>query len=199
MNDRIRLSDDDRERAVQRLHTAIAEGRITVEEFDQRLDQVYRAKIGTDLLPVFDDLPADPPTDPPAAPAGPLTGPKRVSGAILGIARHQDRWLVPPKLTTFAVLGGVVLDLRDASFAEEETVVRAYGVLGRLKVVVPEGVEVRLDDEVVAEGGDGRRVRIVGGGGIGGFTSVEVAREYTQQVPPPSRRRHLNWWVIRLR
>lgn len=44
----IRISDADREQATGRLHTALAEGRITLVELDERAGQVYAARFAGD-------------------------------------------------------------------------------------------------------------------------------------------------------
>src|SRR6478736_4646452 len=55
----IRISDADRERAAARLQQALAEGRITLDELEERLTVVYAARYAADLLPPFADLPGD--------------------------------------------------------------------------------------------------------------------------------------------
>ena len=42
--DQMRASDADRERVAQVLHNALSEGRITVNELEERLSTVYAAK-----------------------------------------------------------------------------------------------------------------------------------------------------------
>lgn len=56
----IRISDADRERVAARLNHALGEGRISVEELQERLSVVYGARFGSELLPVLSDLPGDP-------------------------------------------------------------------------------------------------------------------------------------------
>ena len=53
----IRIGDADRDRAIERLRTAMAEGRLTYEEFDQRVETALQAKYESDLQPLFVDLP----------------------------------------------------------------------------------------------------------------------------------------------
>ena len=57
----LRISDADRERAAQRLHTALSEGRITLSELEERLAVVYAARYEADLRPPLADLPPDTP------------------------------------------------------------------------------------------------------------------------------------------
>lgn len=53
----MRASDKDREQIVDRLRVAMDEGRLTLHEFDSRLQQVYSAKTYGELEPVLSDLP----------------------------------------------------------------------------------------------------------------------------------------------
>ena len=55
--DSLRLSDADREAAVELLGEHYSTGRLTKEEFDERSDAVWSAKTQGDLAPVFVDLP----------------------------------------------------------------------------------------------------------------------------------------------
>ena len=54
----LRISDTDRDRAAEVLREAHAEGRISIDELDERLTSVYNAKTFADLVPVTRDLPA---------------------------------------------------------------------------------------------------------------------------------------------
>lgn len=57
----LRASDADRERVANDLRDHYADGRLTMEEFDERIDAVYKAKTFGELTPVTADLPARPP------------------------------------------------------------------------------------------------------------------------------------------
>jgi hypothetical protein len=54
----LRCSDAERERTAQALRVHCEAGRLTVDEFDQRLDAVYAAKTRADLAALAVDLPA---------------------------------------------------------------------------------------------------------------------------------------------
>ncbi|GAB2547535.1 DUF1707 domain-containing protein [Nocardia heshunensis] len=54
----MRASDADREQIVNKLRLAMDEGRLTLHEFDSRLQQVYSARTYGELAPVLSDLPA---------------------------------------------------------------------------------------------------------------------------------------------
>jgi hypothetical protein len=129
----LRISDTDRDGAAEVLREAHAQGRITVDELDERLTSVYNAKTFADLVPVTRDLPATQDATAGAAPARRRIGgtPRfKLSLAILGGASRDGQWVVPPEYTAVATLGGIKLDMRDASFAEAETVIKAVAVMG---------------------------------------------------------------------
>jgi len=54
----IRVSDAEREHHADLLREHAAQGRLTVDELDERLDRVYAAKIYGELAPIVSDLPA---------------------------------------------------------------------------------------------------------------------------------------------
>ncbi|WP_459957143.1 DUF1707 domain-containing protein [Nocardia sp. IFM 10818] len=54
----MRASDADRQQIVNRLQLAMNEGRLSLHEFDERLQQVYSAKTYGELSPILSDLPA---------------------------------------------------------------------------------------------------------------------------------------------
>jgi hypothetical protein len=79
MNDRIRISDADREHVTARLREHFAEGRLSSEELDQRISAALSAKTFGDLRPVLADLPDPAPAPPPARPSAPWAGRRRIA------------------------------------------------------------------------------------------------------------------------
>jgi DNA-binding PadR family transcriptional regulator len=90
IDDRIRTSDADRERATARLRDHYAEGRLTREELDERVMAALKARTAGDLRRVMSDLPEPSParqqarTPPPAAVPRPVLG--RRGARILPLA-----------------------------------------------------------------------------------------------------------------
>jgi DUF1707 SHOCT-like domain len=72
MNDRhhMRASDHDRQAVVDRLRGALEDGRLTMDDFLDRMQLALQAVTYGDLTPLYADLPAAPP-----APAGPAPAP----------------------------------------------------------------------------------------------------------------------------
>jgi hypothetical protein len=58
---RMRAGDADRATAVERLGRHLGEGRLSVEEFDERVGQAHAAVYLDQLPSLFTDLPPDPP------------------------------------------------------------------------------------------------------------------------------------------
>ena len=56
----IRASDADREAVVAALQRHTAQGRLTIDEFTERVDAAYAARTHSDLTAVTADLPAEP-------------------------------------------------------------------------------------------------------------------------------------------
>ena len=56
---KLRISNADRDKAVERLQQALDEGRIELSEFDERTKATYEAKTNAELERLFEDLPAD--------------------------------------------------------------------------------------------------------------------------------------------
>ena len=57
MDEQLRISDAERERAAAELAEHYAAGRLTTEEHSERLDRIWAARTRSDLLPMFRDLP----------------------------------------------------------------------------------------------------------------------------------------------
>ena len=155
-----RASDAEREAVVARLRDAAGEGRLTVEELDERIDAAYAARTLDELEPLTADLPAAAPGASPAAvgegmpvDTGGGAAPTLVLG-ILGGGDRRGRWRVPERMTVVNVLGGADLDLREATLAAPEVEIRVFSLLGGSDVIVPEGVHVELGGFAVLGGND---------------------------------------------
>ena len=66
----VRIGDAERDRATADLAEHYAQGRLSHDEYDERLDAVWTARTGADLDVLFQDLPRHQPLPAPARPAG---------------------------------------------------------------------------------------------------------------------------------
>ncbi|MFJ6184319.1 DUF1707 domain-containing protein [Streptomyces sp. NPDC092295] len=76
-----RASDAERERVAERLREAVAEGRLDMEEFDERLEAAFKARTHGELAPLVRDLPVPGTTTDVALAPGTSVGARGVSGA----------------------------------------------------------------------------------------------------------------------
>ncbi|WP_018682434.1 DUF1707 SHOCT-like domain-containing protein [Actinokineospora enzanensis] len=145
----MRASDADRERFAKVLHDAMAEGRLTVNELEERLDSVYSARTFGELEPLVRDLPGQQ-VAPAVAPQPAL--PNRVGGrgtqssaiAVLSGSEVKGPWTIPPTFNAIAVMGGVEIDLTQARFEARETVIHAFAMMGGIEITVPPDVTVHV-------------------------------------------------------
>lgn len=147
----IRISDADRERAAQRLNRALGEGRITVEELQERLATVYAARYGADLVPPLADLPGDPldlSADVLATPVGPPT----VLRGGVGTLKRRGAWHVPSRLRVQSSIGSVVLDFCDTELPRPVVEVELELGAGSARLLVPDDATADVDGLVCSLG-----------------------------------------------
>ncbi|WP_405899240.1 DUF1707 domain-containing protein [Streptomyces sp. NBC_00727] len=167
---RLRASDDDREAVVEQLREAAAEGRIDLDELNERLELALTAKTYGELAPLTDDL---------GGPAAQSTGePLVLRGGIHGVQR-KGAWQVPPRLVVHGGIGGAHLDFSRTECRLRVIEVEVEGQMGGARIVVPDGWGVDTDALDPALGGlkskvTGERapgaplLRLSGSCGVGG-------------------------------
>lgn len=101
----LRCTHADRDRVVELLKNAYAEGRLDQAEFDARFDQTMNARTYADLDPILADLVPGAPV-PPAAPARPLADPPTTEERLLAALAQATTYipiLVGPAILLFTV------------------------------------------------------------------------------------------------
>jgi hypothetical protein len=195
----LRASDADREQVASVLSTAYAEGRLTREEHDERIDQLMAAKTFDDLIPITRDLvivgTPRPVANPRAASrftidtTGQDPQPDRMI-AIFGGVTRKGRWRVRKNIQSLTLFGGTDLDLRDAIFEAPVVEISGFWCFGGLDIKVPEGIEVRDQTAGIFGGTD---VRDIGDPAPGAPTLVIKGVSFFGGVsvhgPKPSKRR----------
>ncbi|MGW2044216.1 DUF1707 SHOCT-like domain-containing protein [Streptomyces sp. NPDC001858] len=172
----LRASDADRERVSEVLRDALAEGRLDMAEFEERLEQTYKARTYGELAPITRDLPVAGVAPPPVLslhkePVADGSWAARVVGgegsstwgvAVMSGFQRKGRWTVPRRFNCFAFWGGGEIDLREADFAAEEVVINCVAIMGGMQITVPPGVEVVVRGIGVMGGFDQRESGVVG-------------------------------------
>lgn len=132
-----RVSDADRDRAVQHLREHLVEGRLTLEEFSERVELAYRARSADELAVAGDSLPA-------VRGSGRRRRAARITAALFAHVVRRGRLRLPRLSAVLSVFSDVDLDLRDAQVARATASVATLVAFGNVDVYVPEGVEVDL-------------------------------------------------------
>lgn len=132
----ILASDAERDSSVLRLRDAVGDGRLTLEEFSDRVGLAQSARTDQELARLTSDLPTA--RDHPQVPAA-------ASEQHRAICSHLTRsgpWSLPQRSAWRSVFGTIDLDLRQVRLASSETALEIYNLFGTVTVIVPEGVEV---------------------------------------------------------
>jgi hypothetical protein len=148
--EQIRVSDAEREVIVARLNAATGEGRLTLEEFGERVSAALAARTRGDLEVVVRDLPSvaaspvlssDPVLSSGRAPAGHVVQ--------FGSVKRSGRWRLDRDVRLSTIVGSIKLDLRHAEIAATTVNLRVESVVGSVKIWVPRGVAVEVDGQSV--------------------------------------------------
>ncbi|MFW6091790.1 MAG: DUF1707 SHOCT-like domain-containing protein [Actinomycetota bacterium] len=146
----VRASDAERDEVVRQLSEHAGTGRLTLDEFEQRMGLAYAATTRADLAKLTSDLPAT---------AQPLEGrrqPTRWVVALLGGVEKKGRWRIGDRVTTIAVMGGTELDLRHAEIDAQSVSIVAIALMGGIDIYVPDTVEMEVSGSALM-GGYGER------------------------------------------
>lgn len=151
----LRVGHAERDAVAAILQEAAADGRLGMDELDERLDAALRAKTYGDLEPLVADLSAElpwrsgrsttpsssPVTQPSSGPPAPgysREDPLRLDGGM-STEKRDGVWLVPPYLRISSGAGTVKLNCLQASVAAPVIEVEVIAGVGTVVIIVPEG------------------------------------------------------------
>ncbi len=161
--------DLQREQVVQELCAHYAQDHLTTGELESRFERVYRASDAAVLRTVLDGLPAinraalasplsgslsGATSGPPSSPSPLYQPPPRTSGlrdsekrylAMFSQVTKEGFWRAPSRARVRAVMGGVVLDLREADIPPDGMEIDAEAFMGEVKILLPFGVGAEVD------------------------------------------------------
>lgn len=137
-----------RERTIAALCGHFANDRLTVEEFERRLDVANRALTPPDLNGLLADLPAVIAETTPATRSTPAPAPsthmreEQTLVALMGGVERRGRWQPARKTLVVALMGGGVLDFREVQLPPGATEVTIFAMMGGAEIIVPPGMAV---------------------------------------------------------
>ena len=156
--DGIRASDAERDATVERLRDAAGEGRLTLEEFSDRMEQASTAKTRAELDRLLTDLPAGHEAD------GTGTGGSTVAvggaGAPswhvspIGGLNVSGPWRMGRHLVVISLIGGARLDLSQAELAARDVTLTKISVIGGVRARIPLGIRVDVSGVSLLGGTD---------------------------------------------
>ena len=134
----ILCSDAERSHAVDVLRVAVVDGRITLEEFSERIDSAQAARTQGDLASLLGDLPQT---------SAALTAGDRDEGRTVLFSRLvRSGPGVLARSSRFRCLWGTIdLDLAQARLAGSEVVIEVLNLFGTVSITVPDGVAVQVE------------------------------------------------------
>jgi hypothetical protein len=145
----LRASDADRERVVEVLRVAAGDGRLDVDELDERMTAVYATRTLAGLETLTRDLVTTPGGSPATSGGGggpvvrPGAGGDRRIVSIMSGSDRKGRWRVGARCLVLSLMGGAELDFCDAELSATETTVRVVSVMGG-DLRFPSGADVRV-------------------------------------------------------
>ena len=138
------MSDSDREGVLARLSAALAEGRLTLTEFEERVDGVLHARTFGEVQPFVADLPG-------AATALAKRDVIELRSGASSITR-KGHWIVPKRLVVQSQAGSVKLDMRQAVIDDAVVEIDLDLLAGSAKIILPPGATADIDDVTLSAG-----------------------------------------------
>lgn len=160
--------DDARNKAVDILSEHFAHDLISLEEFEQLVGRVQRARSVADIGAVVDSFRARP--DGPQGRGAETTSPLRAESpaqpgwtnidpvaerardsavAVLGETKRTGYWIPARMTTVVATLGSVEIDLRDAALGPGEFTFDIRSILGSVEIIAPLGLQVECSGSAI--------------------------------------------------
>lgn len=182
----LRAADSDREKISTLLREAAGEGRLSLDELDDRLARLYEARTYAELQELIADLPYEELSTRARERAFDeiaLGKTPKFAVAFLSGFQKKGSWSVSGQFTAITVMGGGQIDLRDVRMIEGEVTIRVFAMMGGVQITVPTDADLIVDGFAVMGGfnhhegdrqGRGPRIRVTGFALMGG---VEVRRK----------------------
>jgi hypothetical protein len=191
-----------RERTIRVLTDRFADDTLSLDEFETRLDRMYKAATPAELDLLLHEVEArqarlvalDA-----SAHYGP-TVPRRIL-AIMSNTKRTGRWSMPRKLEARAIMSEIVLDLREVTLPAGVCEIDIFALMANIEILVPPGIVVEemplslmasVENDAVDDGSAGPnapRLRLVG---TAVMANVEV-RVAEPGLPPGKAWRRAKW------
>ena len=135
----LRVSDAERDRAIELLGQHAASGRLTAAELEDRTENAYAAKTRADLAALLQDLP----TSATGQSAGQGKA-RRWFVAILGRPQRRGRSRLRGRAIALSVLASPDIDLCNADIEGSALVIYSFSLLGGPDIYVADSMKVEM-------------------------------------------------------
>lgn len=181
-----RASDADRDRVAEILRVAAGDGRLTLDELDERLEVALSARTRGELAALTADL---------HAVAGRIESKDLVRiTKSRGDIRRKGRWTVPQRMEIRITAGDVTLDFTEAEITHDSLHIDVQlDMRGALILVIKPGIVVDADDVAVSWGDI--KVRDVTGPHVPAILNVKVVGRAPSGVVARLPRRSFPQWL----
>jgi hypothetical protein len=193
----LRASDADREHYAELLRRAAGEGRLTMDELEERLHTVYESRTRRELDQLVADVVVPGDRQLPATGTTTQRMPVRPGEdgvnwlvSIMSGRDRKGRWRVGANMKVIDIMGGSDLDLNDAELAADEVHMTVFALMGGSTIRVPEGLNVQasefafmggngieLGNELPDPGGPTLHIKVIS---IMGGTDIKRGRKLTR-------------------
>ena len=203
------LTLEERHGADDRLAAHFVQGHLTATELEHRLDLVYAADTRDQLTALELDLPGLDPAAHPASPSdqAPPSEGSSSSGSrpsrhnlivsICGGTERRGNWTPACRTTALTLMGGTVLDFRNAVMESSEMVVWLAVALGGVEIIVPPGVRAQWSGIALMGGVEqmsgspaGPDTPVLHIRGLVFMGGVEIIERLPRETHKQARRRH---------
>jgi len=163
-----------RAHTIRVLTDRFADDTLSVEEFEARLDRMYKASTLAELDALLREVDERVPRVAVAAPSAyEVSAPRRLF-AFMSSTRRTGRWPMPRRLEVRAVMSDLFLDLRDVALPAGVCEIDGFVLMANVEILVPPGVIVEemplgvmssIENDAVDEGQAGPgapRIRLTG-------------------------------------
>jgi hypothetical protein len=152
----LRVSDSERDTTLQLLSRQAAEGRLTLDELEERASQALAAKTRADLAAVTRDLPSETEAAGAGSASAPRKPPVRWFVAIMGGSKRRGRFRAGSQLNSLAIMGGDEIDLREAEIEGGGLTLNLYALMGGSTIYLPDSVDVEISGLSIMGGNEER-------------------------------------------
>lgn len=190
-----------RDETIARLCEHFAADHLDAEELERLIDRAHAAVTVAELDALVAGLPAlaEAGVTPAVRTADVALEASQTILAIMGGAERSGPWISSRRLSVFTLMGGAVLDFRDAIMPPGVTELEIYAMMGGVEILVPPGLRVisdgfgimggfehRADPTAATPGANAPTLKITGFALMGG---VEIAERLPGESAKAARKR----------